>query len=285
MHEVITRSQSNGEPNPGSDDEQPDAPPPHTHRRREANSQERTRCSSGVSRERNSRHSQYTHESGFLNDSPRRLRLSLPYYALSLPLFSSLPPSQLQPFPCQIISPFPIPFRLVNVVSGMPEGGSRGGKREGVSPRRGSHARVSSPRSSFGIQRNQEFLCYIITSIFTLTFCKNTVSCDIKRSHKRGRTNNKTNEARGDLLRQASPLRRLPSLGNSFCEWNGNTAGIWDDWNPHGARAARLIPVPVVLSLSALRDVIGAIGSVGRGRLKGPLRRWWATASWLEWIL
>lgn len=49
-------------------------------------------------------------------------------------------------------------------------------------------------------------------------------------------------------------------------------AGIWDS-NPHGARAARIIPVPVVLSLPALRDVIGAIGSVRLRRPRGALRR------------
>lgn len=113
MHEVITRSQPNGEPNPGSDDERPDAPPPHTHRLREANSQRRTRCSSGVWKERNSRHPQSTNESGFLNDSPRHL-LPLPpsllFLSLSSPL--SLPPCY-SPSHAKSFPRFPFLFGLL----------------------------------------------------------------------------------------------------------------------------------------------------------------------------
>lgn len=114
MHEVITRSQSNGEPNPGSDDEQPDAPPPHTHRRREANSQERTRCSLGVCRERNSRHSQHTHTkaASSMTHHGASASPSLPTLFLSLSSPLSLPPSY-SPSHAKSFPRFPFLFGLL----------------------------------------------------------------------------------------------------------------------------------------------------------------------------
>lgn len=239
-------------------------------------------CSTGVCREKQSSSSPHIQATSSVTHHGPSTPPLIPLYFLSLCCPLSLPSSYSSP----LAKSFPrFPFLFGLLMWCLECRGEKGREGARVCRREDSHAHVSLLPSIFLVNGNQKIMWYVITIFMTLASCKNTVLYVIRQRNSIVRTNNKTNEARGDLLRQTSPLRRLPSLGNSFCEWNGNTAGIWDDWNPHGARAARLIPVPVVLSLSALRDVIGAIGSVGRGKLKGRLRLWWATSFWLRWNL
>lgn len=154
----------------------------------------------------------------------------------------------------QIISTFPIPFRLVNVVAGTAAG-------EGGSA---CLPRLATPHQILHIHQKPFLYAYIlrcsINSNFKMYDYQTIVNNVNAENRERVLESQQQRREAGTCCARRGPPG-APRSGIVSVNEMGMPAGIWNS-NPHGARAARIIPV-VLLSLSALRDVIGAIGLSG----------------------